>query len=517
MKKKFLLSFLTVLTLFIGLTCVNAATAKAPSVIPGQDDTLYGQVDETFDFSKIKFTTSKEDNERVAGKSKMQKIILAQNYNKETQALNESWFSAYCLNPELKYPKENYVNYTKENPTVTNNKTLLDEYVKFALYNKKELKEAFKKALGMRFEPEITYTLPEGKTEEDLINTIKAGNDKVTVYVTKIVYTEVTAATVTLLPKDLGSQDESKYTLEFTLDDILFSKFITEKDAEKTYNHALWIIEHSYPTLGIEESLEVAGANYNKLLEEVKALHTGETLTDEQLKALAENYVYSTIQYAIWKANNMYVETDVKLGKTLEGSEQLNTLYGYLIADRDIYTNYGNLTFSNTIDVVKPEAGKEVAKETKDAYLYGPYSISYDVLSVEGFEIKISGDNKDAIKLIDESGAEVTKLGPNQKFYIQVTKSSKIASLKVEASTINAYSFNPSTDRGRIYYSYTPLAQDVISGGKIVGVNIQKAFEFAYNPKTGVTNIAILFAIVVLSFTVAYVVINSKNTPIELN
>ena len=214
MKKKFLLSFLTVLTLFIGLTCVNAATAKAPSVIPGQDDTLYGQVDETFDFSKIKFTTSKEDNERVAGKSKMQKIILAQNYNKETQALNESWFSAYCLNPELKYPKENYVNYTKENPTVTNNKTLLNEYVKFALYNKKELKEAFKKALGMRFEPEITYTLPEGKTEEDLINTIKAGNDKVTVYVTKIVYTEVTAATVTLLPKDLGSQDESKYTLE---------------------------------------------------------------------------------------------------------------------------------------------------------------------------------------------------------------------------------------------------------------------------------------------------------------
>ena len=213
----------------------------------------------------------------------------------------------------------------------------------------------------------------------------------------------------------------------------------------------------------------------------------------------------------------MYVETDVKLGKTLEGSEQLNTLYGYLIADRDIYTNYGNLTFSNTIDVVKPEAGKEVAKETKDAYLYGPYSISYDVLSVEGFEIKISGDDKDAIKLIDESGAEVTTLGPNQKFYIQVTKSSKIASLKVEASTINAYSFNPSTDRGRIYYSYTPLAQDVISGGKIVGVNIQKAFEFAYNPKTGVTNIAILFAIVVLSFTVAYVVINSKNTPIELN
>ena len=38
----------------------------------------------------------------------------------------------------------------------------------------RELKEAFKKALGMRFEPEITYTLPEGKTEEDLINTIKA-------------------------------------------------------------------------------------------------------------------------------------------------------------------------------------------------------------------------------------------------------------------------------------------------------------------------------------------------------
>lgn len=517
MKKKIILSFLTVLILFAGLTGVNAETAKAPSVIPGQDATLYGQTDETFDFSKIKFTTSKEDNERVTGKSTMQKIILAQDYNKETQTLNESWFSAYCLNPELKYPKENYVNYTKENSSVTNNETLLDEYVKFALYNKKELKEAFKKALGMIFEPDITYTLPEGKTEEDLVNTIKAGKEKVTVYVTKIVYTETTGATLTILPKDLGSEDESKYTLEFTLDDILFSKFITESDAENTYNHALWIIEHSYPTLGIEESLEAAGASYSKLLEEVKTLHSGETLTDEQLKAITENYVYSTVQYAIWKANDMYVETNVKLGSTLEGSEQLNTLYGYLIADRDIYTNYNNLTFTNTIDVVKPEAGKEVAKETKDSYLYGPYSISYDVLSVEGFEINISGDDKDAVKLIDESGEEVTKLGPNQKFYIQVTKSSKIASLKVEASTINAYSFNPSTDRGRIYYSYSPLTQDVISGGKIVGVNIEKTFEFAYNPKTGVTNIAILFAIIVLSFTVAYVVINSKNTPIELN
>lgn len=517
MKKKFLFSFLTILTIFIGAISVSATTAKAPTDIPDEDEVLYGEVDEVFDFSKIKFSTSAEDNERITGKDKMQKIILATNFNKENETLIDSWFSAYCLNPELKYPKENYVSYKKEHSEVTSDATLLDEFVKFALYNKKELKEAFKVAIGMKFEPTITYTLPDGKTETELVNTIKAGNDKVTVYISKIVYTETTGASKTILPKDLGSADESKYALEFTLNDILFSKFITESDAEQTYNHALWIIEHSYPTLSIEESLSVAGASYTKLLEEIKTLHSSETLSDDELKTLTENYVYSTVQYAIWKANKMVVSGNFKLGSTLEGSEELNTLYKYLIADRDIYTNYSNLTFSNKIDVVKPEAGKEVVKDTKDIYLYGPYTISYDLLSVEAFNLKVTDDNKDAVKLLDEEGKEINKIGPNQKFYIQVSKSSKISSLKVEVSLENAYSFSPLTNRGRIYYSFTPLAQDVISGGKIVKIDNTQTFEFTYNPKTGVTNIAILFAIVVLSFTVAYIVINNKNTPIELN
>lgn len=517
MKKRFLFSFLTLLTIFIGLINVNAATAKAPTDIPKLDDVLYGEVDEVFDFSKIKFSTSKEDNERISGKDKMQKIILATNYNKESETLIDSWFSAYCLNPELKYPKENYVSYKKEHTEVIDDETLLDEFVKFALYNKKELKEAFKVAVGMKFEPEITYTIPEGKTATELVNTVKTGNDKVTVYISKIVYSELSGVSKTILPSDLGSTDESKYTLEFTLSDILFSKFITESNAEQTYNHALWIIEHSYPTLSIEETLVASGASYTKLLEEIKALHSGETLSDEQLKTLTENYVYSTVQYAIWKANNMVVSGESKLGSTLEGSAELNTLYKYLIAERDIYTNYSNLTFSNKIDVIKPEAGKEVAKDTKDIYLYGPYTVSYDLLSVEAFNIKVSDENLSGVKLVDEDGKEINKIGPNQKFYIQVSKSSKISSLKVEVSLENAYSFSPLTNRGRIYYSYTPLAQDVISGGKIVKIDNIQIFDFTYNPKTGGANIAILFAIVVLSFTVAYIVINSKNTPIELN
>ena len=46
-----------------------------------------------------------------------------------------------------------------------------------------------------------------------------------------------------------------------------------------------------------------------------------------------ENYIYSTVQYAIWNANGGVDANGNKLGDTLKGSTQLNTLYQYLIKE----------------------------------------------------------------------------------------------------------------------------------------------------------------------------------------
>ena len=76
------------------------------------------------------------------------------------------------------------------------------------------------------------------------------------------------------------------------------------------------MIEHSYPTLSLEDSLTAAGADYDNLKIEIKALHN--TATDEEITKLIENYVYSTVQYAIWKVN---YGVDYN-GKTLEQIRQ---------------------------------------------------------------------------------------------------------------------------------------------------------------------------------------------------
>ena len=68
MKKKFLLSALTVVFMFAFVAIVNARTTvlnigfdvagKAPTTVPGDNTVVYSTVTEPFDFSRVVFETS---------------------------------------------------------------------------------------------------------------------------------------------------------------------------------------------------------------------------------------------------------------------------------------------------------------------------------------------------------------------------------------------------------------------------------------------------------------------------
>ena len=110
MKKKLLSLFIILGAFFVMLFSVKALTAKAPESIPATGTEVYGVVDkDTFNFSKIKFTTSTGDT--INGKSDLKKIMLGTNYTDLSIHRGEpliDWFTAYCLDPTVSYPDSGY-------------------------------------------------------------------------------------------------------------------------------------------------------------------------------------------------------------------------------------------------------------------------------------------------------------------------------------------------------------------------------------------------------------------------
>lgn len=519
MKKKLFLSLFVVFAcLFTFIGGVNATTAKAPSAIPDENDTLYAILDDQFDFSKISFKSATEGGENIVGHNYMKKIMLTANPvltgTTKTEKLGESWFTVYCLDGQLKFPMYSITNFTFTNGM--SDEIKLQAFIMFSLFNNIELNEVFKTVSGYTIDPSITYTLNEG-TVADALAKLTAGQE-VSLKIQKIDYTNTEMQTKTITAADLSkTAGTTDYDLTLTPANLLFDKYTAKKMSGNDYNHALWIIEHSYPTLDIATSLSLAGANHDNLVTEIKTLHNGETHTDEEWEALVENYVYSTVQYAIWKVNGGIDLDGAKLGNSLVGSTQLNLLYTYLIIDRSEYTNYSSLQFTNTLALNQPAAGKEIKEETKDYYLYGPYSVKADLISVGDINIAVGNTDKTGISIVDEDGNVITKVSAGQKFFVKCTKSSKTANVTINLTTNNALTFYPSSNRGRIYYAHYPLTQNVVSGGKIVNVDIEKSFDLVYNPKTGVENIAIIFVVTLIAFSLGYLAISYKNKPVELN
>ena len=80
-----------------------------------------------------------------------------------------------------------------------------------------------------------------------------------------------------------------------------------------------------------------------------------------------------------------------------------------------------------------------------------------------------------------------------------------------------ALTFENANKRGRIYYSYYPNSQNVISGGNVSYLTLSKNYDLVFNPKTGETDIAALFGISLILFSLVYIGISYKNKSVELS
>lgn len=483
MKKYFKL--LTVLFLSMILVKVNALD-------------YYASKSEDIDFSKITF---KDENGNNMPQDYSLGIIEFSSTFDENNNLKDTKYS-YCLDKNMKYP-EGYKSYISKG-TPANDDVHAKAIVRFGfmrelMYNE-TLRNKVKSAVGNKIEngPIVTYTSSYGSST-DLVNAFNAGNE-IEVTITKVAYD---------VEIDLSN---SPVTIKFKKSDIMYLGYsVTALNNTYNYNHALWILEHSYPTLTVEDALKEAGSDYNTLLTEMKNLYPNES--DENIKKLANDYVFVVVQHSIWKATGATFN-NVKLGNTLTGSNELNKLYQWLNEDREIYANYGSLTYENIIDFTKPAAGKEVYSNNNGIIKYGPYTINAKVVSTANITLEVTDSYKDKVKIVDKLGNVIDKFEDGTEFYLSVNAKDKISEINLKATADNALVFEPAENRGKIYYSQYPYFQNIVVGGKVSTTNVVGTIKLEYNPSTGVTNVAALFIITLVSFAIGYLVLNYKNKPV---
>ena len=502
MKKRLFLC----LTMLLVLTCtligrVNATTeAKVPSRVPTVEDDLRAVLDEEFTTNKIHFGE--------AGDHTVKKILLTTTPDYTgTDIKGENWFSAYCLDSELKYPQFSIENYMVAYDSIVgelDGKSEAQRKVEllliFAIANRADgnLKEALKEIKEFDYGPQsITYV---GTPDfEDLLTKIEA-NQTVEIQVKKIEYIKSMQE-----PTPVDVLKGNQTTISINKNDLILDKYSVTGLEEKKYEHALWILEHSYPTLSLEKSLAVAGANPQTAMAE---------LDIAEMSSL-DDYVYMTVQYAIWKVTKGTAQGGKAIGNTLEGSAELNKLFQYLIKDRPEHDGYLDYVYGSTFDMVNPPVSNEV-KEEGEYYLYGPYSVNHNLADLEKIKLSLTTAVEGA-SIVDENGNAITEMNPNGKFYIKCLKDKKITNVQVKLEAVDATTFAGEDQRGRIYFAYYPATQNVVSGGILHRPEVTKEITINFNPKTGNESLAAIFVMMLIGCSLAFVGISYKEKPIGLN
>ena len=164
--------------------------------------------------------------------------------------------------------------------------------------------------------------------------------------------------------------------------------------------------------------------------------------------------------------------------------------------------------------MVKPAAGSEV-KEEGEYYIYGPYSVKHDLFSISNITLEF-GQVVEGATLVNAAGEEIDSININEQFYVKCAKNAKVTGVNVVLKSGNATTFYPSANRGRIYYAYYPNTQNVVSGGKLVDIELEKNFDLVFNPKTGIEDVGVVFFAVIIAFSLGYVALAYKNKPVEL-
>lgn len=499
--------------------------ARVPTKIPDPGAKLYASVQSPFDFSKIKFVNGSEE---VAGYTSMRKIVLTDNFETDSTGIGvgSDWFSAYCLDGRLKYPEYGFYHVSTNLDNMSAD-DLMDVLVEQALLNQtnstKAMYNLFKSTLDYKMAFNISYTTPGYSNSTDARKALTESNP-ITVEISAVNFVNSKGELLTVTGAQLNEaagKSGSTFKLDLIMkksdNNIFFGIYTaTAMDTTANYNRALWMIEHSYPSLSLKDSLTIAGASYDNLVTELKALDS--SINDSNAEKYAENYVYSTVQYAIWKVNDGVDMSGKTLGNTLKGSTELNKLYNYLIQDKGsaFYNSYGKNTFSEKLTITKPETKDEIFEQTDEIYKYGPFSVKGDFIETGKITLTVKDADKNGVKLVNQSGSEITEVNSGDTFYVVANKKSKIANVTIVASAPQAKKFVPEGARGRIYYANSALEQNVVTGGKIVTSPVTENFELLFNPSTGVENFGMFFIVTIIAFMIGYFVLTRKTEPMEL-
>ena len=190
-----------------------------------------------------------------------------------------------------------------------------------------------------------------------------------------------------------------------------------------------------------------AGADYDRLYTEIAASQGG--LSSAELDELVETIVYATIQEAVWHHQPAKVNDDPERfigAKLIQGHQDTKLLYEYLIQERDEYTNYRSKVFGDSISIEHP--ADLTPAQNGAGYIYGPFSVSSDMLSAGTIELSIDAGGVNA-SVTDSAGTALSVVRAGQEYYVR-TDARPSDALTLKAKTTDALTLTRS-DRGRMY------------------------------------------------------------------
>ncbi|HOG01832.1 MAG TPA: SpaA isopeptide-forming pilin-related protein [Clostridia bacterium] len=213
------------------------------------------------------------------------------------------------------------------------------------------------------------------------------------------------------------------------------------------YDKMLWVIEHSYPAISMDAMMHDAGADYDRLYQEVAASQSG--LSSTELDELVETIVYATIQEAVWHHQPAIINDDPERyigAQLIQGHQDAKLLYGYLTQEREKYDGYRNKIFGTNIAIEHPADLTPV--QNGASYTYGPFSISSDMLSAGTISVSVDAEGVTA-SVTDSDGTALAAVRAGQAFFVR-TDARPDDPLTLKAKTANALTLTHA-DRGRMY------------------------------------------------------------------
>lgn len=512
MKKRFLLFTFVLGFIFFG-------SIKAISVVPKINEGGFNVGDKrdftvgnSFDFSYVKFNTN-VSGKYITGKNDM-KIIYS--------GSDSDYFSAYCMDGNKKYPEYEYISNTMTGKDLIKIMTAFQILKECNYRNGCNLLDGIDDVTGyyvdMVSDPSEN-TITAFNNGEEITSSMSALG-----FIPKSNSKDVKLLSVNDIASSLGKEIvDGKVSVTFKKSDFIINHYTASEMSDSIgYRKALYIIEHSYPSLNLKDSLEYAGVSYETLL---ASLNNNEESVS--------NAVYATVQYAVWKVIGEYYELDngekLYLSDTLIGNDELNKLYQFLIKDREKYVDD---TYKNELILELPS--KEAYKSESDAEYYGPYKVKSKMLVTDWNSItaKVTSPNE-GITLVDKDLKElsysevdgkkiynVTNIDNSDnegysEFYIRIdNKYKSTTQINIDLDGKGKV-YNTDNNRGRLFYSESKLDQVVIVSAKIIDVNPHNEVKLEYNAKTGVEDYGTLLLAILGAFTLGYIALRFKEEPMS--